>query len=240
MDQPGIEVRPLRQMNGHASFNEVFITGACVSASDVIGEVGGGWAIALTTLAHERRSFVVFGWRSTVGGTGRAATEAEIEAERHYSSYVWYPQRAGRADLLVDNAQARGVAGDSVVRQAVARALGRQRINGFLGERARSAPANGRPPGPEGSVAKLAASALAREAARAHSRIAGAQAMLAGADGTMEGVVAEVLVSTPAISIAGGTDEIQRNIIGERVLGLPKEPATGRDLPFRDVPRNVR
>ena len=79
---------------------------------------------------------------------------------------------------------------------------------------------------------------VARAAARVHARIAGAEALLTGPDSLRDGIVAEVLVSVPAQSIAGGTDEIQRNIIGERVLGLPKEPSVDRDLPFRAVPRN--
>ena len=72
-----------------------------------------------------------------------------------------------------------------------------------------------------------------------HTQISGADAMLAGADSPMGGTIAEILVSTPAISIAGGTDEIQKNIISERVLAMPKEPRTDTDRPFRDVPRNV-
>ena len=91
---------------------------------------------------------------------------------------------------------------------------------------------------PEGSVGKLAASAIARQAAHVHTLISGAGAMLGGDDSAHEGVVAEILLSVPAISIAGGTDEIQKNIVAERVLGLPKEPRFDRG-PFRDVPRNA-
>src|SRR5688572_9483614 len=101
MEQPGVEVRGLRQMNGHASFNEVFFDEARVPAANVIGEVGNGWAVALATLAHERR-FNPAPQRGSGAErpdrTGRCHREAAAETAEHYEPYKWYPQRAGRVD----------------------------------------------------------------------------------------------------------------------------------------------
>ena len=224
MRQPGVLVRPLAQMNHHSSFNEVFLTDARVPADWVVGETNKGWAVALATLAHERRfGNIVSRWRLE-GVTGRAVTEAREEHDEHMETYKWYPQRAGRVDLVVPEMSRRGLGNDAALRQDVARLLTMQRIAGWTAERARAARELGRPPGPEGSVGKLAMSAIARLAAHVHGRIAGAEGMLTGPGTAADGMVAEVLVSVPGQSIAGGTDEIQRNILGERMLGLPREP----------------
>jgi len=237
MRQPGVEVRPLRQMNYHASFNEVFLTDARIPRSWVVGEVGQGWTAALATLAHERR-FGALGLARLDGiDAGRALDEARAEVAEIAKVYAWYPQRAGRADLVVDHARAAGVADDPIVRQEVARVVSMQRVSEWTAERARAARAVGRPPGPEGSIGKLALSHVARQAARVHCLIGGASGLLAGRDphSPLEGILAEILLSVPAQSIAGGTDEIQRNILGERSLGLPREPDPSKGLPYREA-----
>ncbi|HKA03301.1 MAG TPA: acyl-CoA dehydrogenase family protein, partial [Acidimicrobiales bacterium] len=237
MHQPGVEARPLRQMNKHASFNEVFLTDARVPSENVVGAVGDGWRAALTTLAFERR----FGNMSRPrysAGSGRALEEARREADAHFETYKWYPQRAGRPDLVVERARATGTAGDPLVRQEVARVLSLYRSSRWTAERSRAALASGRTPGPEGSIGKLATSDLARLAAGAHSLVTGADAMLTGPDSPLDGIIAEILVSVPGQSIAGGTDQIQRNILGEKQLGLPREPSTDLGRPFRELPRN--
>ncbi|MFM7119577.1 MAG: acyl-CoA dehydrogenase family protein [Gammaproteobacteria bacterium] len=240
MHQPGVQVRPLRQMNGHASFNEVFMTDARVALADRVGAEGEGWRIAQTTLSVERSAFGRDrGADALTRRAGPIYVEYADELRIAMAPYTWYPQRAGRVDLLLPRARETGALRDPAVRQEIARAL-------ILAEGTRLATAQAearRRAGsneviPAGSIGKLAASVIARQCSVAHTLIAGSNAMLGGADADEGGVIAEILLSVPAISIAGGTDEIQRNIISERVLGLPKEPRfdTG---PFRDIPRNV-
>jgi len=234
MSQPGIEVRQLRQMNFHASFNEVFLTDARVPQDNVVGEVGQGWGAALTTLAYERR-FSALQRPSYSAAPGRALDAARAEANDHFATYSWYPQRAGRADLVIEHARRAGVSNDPVIRQAVARLLTMQRVSTWTAERARVARTLGARPGAEGSIGKLAASNIARESARVHAMIAAAAGLLSGPDSAFGGLIAEVLVSVPAQSIAGGTDEIQKNILAEKVLGLPAEVKVDRDVPFSQL-----
>ena len=239
MHQAEVEVRQLRQMNGHASFNEVFMTDAIVTRDNQLSSTGNGWQVAVTTLAHERRGFD----RSRGGGAlsdleGPIYDEYRYELEVDNEPYKWYPQRAGRVDLIIARAQETGAIDDPVIRQDIAKLLTMSRSAQWTAARARAAQQAGKPQGPEGSLGKLAASNIARLAARVHTDITGTEAMLTGADSPLDGVIAEILVSVPAVSIAGGTDEIQKNIISERVLGMPKEPRfdTG---PFKDVARNL-
>ena len=238
MRQPGVEVRQLKQMNGHASFNEVFFTDARIPHENMIGAEENGWPVAITTLAHERRSFD----RNRDGGgllrrSGPIYDEYRKEIEIANEPYRWYPQRAGRVDLVVERACETGAIKDPVIRQEIAKLLMLNNSAQWTAARARAAQIAGKPQGPEGSLGKLAASNVARLASRVHTMITGSSAMLTGESSPMNGVIAEILVSVPAVSIAGGTDEIQKNIIAERVLNMPKETRfdTG---PFKDVPRN--
>ena len=149
------------------------------------------------------------------------------------------PQRAGRVDLILERARATGKINDLVLRQEIAKVLVMSKAAEWTARRARAAQEQGRPQGPEGSLGKLTSSIIARAAARVHTALLGADALLTGDDSPMNGLLAEILVSVPASSIAGGTDEIQRNIISERVLKMPRERTGDTDKPFKDVPRNT-
>ena len=153
--------------------------------------------------------------------------------------YKWYPQRAGRVDLVLQRAKETGKINDPVVRQEIAKLLIMSKSAEWTARRARAAQEQGKPQGPEGSLGKLVASNVARQAARVHTYLTGADALLSGEDSPMNGIIAEILVSVPASSIAGGTDEIQRNIISERVLKMPRETSVDTNKPFKDVPRNI-
>ncbi len=241
MRQPGVEVRPLKQMNGHASFNEVFMTDAIVSADDLMGGEGNGWAVATTTLSIERQGFA----RGRSPKAPKAARDGRIyeeyarELETANEPYTWYPQREGRVDLIMPRARETGTIADPSVRQEIAKLL----CMSTGAQLAAATAAAQRKAGsneiiPAGSIGKLGASVIARQAAHVHTMISGSDALLSGEASPEQGVIAETLVSVPAISIAGGTDEIQRNIISERVLGLPKEPRMDTG-PFRDIKRNA-
>ena len=240
MHQPGVKVQPLKQMNGHATFNQVFLTDANVPPEFILGREGEGWAVTTTTLMHERRGAdALRSWAMGSDQPGLAYEEERKEISVDLAPYKWYPQRAGRVDLLLPRARETGGIDDPIIRQELAKLLIMSKSAEWTARRARAAQAEGKPQGPEGSLGKLASSHVARLAARIHTQMTGANALLTGTDGVMDGVIAEILVSVPATSIAGGTDEIQRNIIAERVLKMPREAAIDTNKPFRDVPRNI-
>ena len=240
MKQPGVDVHPLRQMNGHASFNQVFMTDAVVPPEMLVAKVGDGWAVTTTTLMHERRGAdSLRSWARGSDKPGKAYDEERAEITTVMEPYKWYPQRAGRIDLLLPRAIETGSINDPVVRQELAKVLIMSKAAEWTARRARAAQEQGRPQGPEGSLGKLISSHIARAAARVHTQMSGAAALLTGDESPMEGTIAEILISVPASSIAGGTDEIQRNIISERVLKMPREASIDTGKPFRDVPRNL-
>jgi alkylation response protein AidB-like acyl-CoA dehydrogenase len=204
MDTPGIDVRPLRQMTGHAHFNEVFLTDVVIPAEQVVGEVHGGWGVAVTTLANER---------VLIGGGG---TSAGI-------------------DQLSDLARSFGRAEDPTIRQDLARAYTRLRLLEFLGYRVQTALSHGEVPGPEVSVMKLAISEHAERTGDLLMAIEGAAGTLGGADAPRDQLAQYQFLGQWSMRIGGGTDQVQRNVIGERVLGLPREPRLDKDVPFREL-----
>lgn len=240
MKQPGIETQPLKQMNGYASFNQVFLTDAEVLPDFQVAELGDGWKVATTTLMHERRAAdSLRAWGQVPDNEGPIYDQERAEIETTMAPYKWYPQRAGRVDLIMERAKETGAIKDPAIRQEIAKLMTLHKSAEWTARRARSAQEQGKPQGPEGSLGKLAASNVARTAARVHTMISGANSMLSGEDSPENGTVSEVLISFPASSIAGGTDEIQKNIISERVLDMPKETRFDAGKPFKDIPRNT-
>ena len=213
MGLPGVEVRPLRQMNGSAHFNEVFLSGVRVADTDRLGSVHGGWQVAVTTLANERVS---------IGGARVGRAGGEIAG----ALGVWQRVSGGPAER---DALARLWVDAEVLR------LGKLR-----GQAAREQGT----PGPEGSVLKLADSLLSQRIRNLAVNLLGPAGMILSGAGyatgtaSSEDVVLEMLAGQ-GLTIAGGTPEIQRNIIGERLLGLPPEPRSDRDIAWRDIPRGV-
>jgi alkylation response protein AidB-like acyl-CoA dehydrogenase len=241
MKQPGIEARPLKQMNGAANFCEVFITEARVASDRVIGHVNGGWRVAQTTLLHERNSLAGAGLRGLV--PARSGSEGELDHKvsevldraRDAARERRSPIRAGAvpAKVMIELAQHHGVAGDALVRQELARYVAQVRVNGWTMRR--SAVAGGRLTGADGSIAKLTTARICQQSRDLSYRIVGAGGMLMGSRSPLEGDLQLVNLASPGNRLGGGTDEIQLNVLGERALGLPREPASDKDVPYRDL-----
>ena len=241
VQQPGIEVRPLKQMTGNATFNEVFFTDARVAHSDLIGRPGDGWAAAVTTLAYERGGRAGAVGVGTAGGGSRremlGRRVAEVIAEARSAAAESRAGNYGPAPgaAPIELARQAGKEADPVLRQRLTTHYSLSRIASLNQERIRAEAAAGRSPGPTSSTTKLFRSHLVRTNRDLGPHILGPGGMLAGPDAPQGGAVTRATLQSPSVSIAGGTDEIQHNIIGERVLGLPREPEVDRDVPFRDL-----
>ncbi|MDH3679352.1 MAG: acyl-CoA dehydrogenase family protein [Acidimicrobiia bacterium] len=214
MDQPGVEVRPLRQMTGDAEFNEVYFTDARVPDVERLGEVGEGWRVSLTTLMNERVA---------IGGTVPPRGAGMIS----YAVNAWKERRG--TDAARDELMSLWIRAE-VLRLTNIRASETRRTG---------------TPGPEGSIGKLASADLNKDITSFTMNLLGADGLLYG-DYSTAGGAAPVGLPSPqkaflrsrANSIEGGTTEVMKNILGERVLGLPGDVRTDKDLPWVDVPRN--
>jgi alkylation response protein AidB-like acyl-CoA dehydrogenase len=239
MDQPGIEVRPLKEMTGGATFNEVFLTDARVPHDNVIGDVNRGWGVAVTTLAHERNSLGASGMASAAGGVMIGRNDLDRPAGRKTGGGGEMAGMAaafgGGGSMIAGLPALVGRADDQVLRDKVMRIYTLMEITRFTSLRVQAAKAAGRGPGPEVSTGKLVASELVRQLRDVGLEALGPHGQLMGADTPLGGMLQQLALFSPAISIAGGSDQIQRNIIGERVLGLPGEPRVDKDVPFAEL-----
>jgi alkylation response protein AidB-like acyl-CoA dehydrogenase len=237
MDQPGIHSRPLRQMNGNASFSEVFIDGAWVGRDDVIGGVGKGWSVAQTTLAQERIAVATRTARGAIAvASGRTAGQldrriADVMAETAEQAAI--TGYAVPEKIMLGLARDRGLATDPIMRQRLARYHTANRLNRLTMQRFQAA--RGAGPGAEGSILKLLLVEICTTSRDLVFDILGAEATLDGPDAPMQGQIHRAALGSPGSRIGGGTDEVQRNVIGERALGLPREPQVDRGVPYRDL-----
>lgn len=211
MKQPGVEVRPLRQITDESQFNEVFITDAICPDANLLGELGQGWGVLQTALAYER---------SVMGEAARGPRSGAAESKNE--------------EPLIALAREAGALGDPLVRQEIAKVIGLRKLNALNTARAKAELKQGTSSALM-SLGKLAMSRILHEEARVRTMILGAGSLLEGPDFPRAEDANFLTLNAYFTSIGGGTDQIQRNIIGERVLGLPKEPEVDRNIPFRDV-----
>jgi alkylation response protein AidB-like acyl-CoA dehydrogenase len=217
MHAPGVEVRPLRQMTGEAEFNEVYFTDTRIANSEMLGNPGDGWRVSLTTLMNERVS---------IGGTMPAKGSGTIQA----LTSTW-------ADLPDDRK-------DAASRDEVVRLWSRAEVLRLTNIRANQNRKMG-DPGPEGSIAKMAFADLNKDIYAKVIDLMGAEGMLYGSYEMVRPETAmafeymqKAFLRSRANSIEGGTTEVMKNILGERVLGLPGDVRVDREVPWSKVPRN--
>ena len=239
MNQDGVEIRPLREMTGRSLFNEVFIDEARVSHDDLIGDLNEGWRVANTTLMVERAGIG--------GGHGMAYAAAHPGSiaghlERPSGSFVGKRLALaaggvgpGTFQLLKDLAEERDKLADERIRQELSRLHTELELMRMNSQRTR---VKSQQTGCEGNLAKILMTSALHRTRELAGAILGPEMALWGDDAVTGGVIQEMAIFSPAPSIYGGTDEVQRNIIGERVLGLPKEPGPNRDTPFSELLQN--
>ena len=236
LDQPGVTIRPLREMTGDAVFNEVFIDNAVCDDADLIGGEGNGWSVTQTTLYFERTGIGAGGAHAGFpdpgpkgGMIGRRAGDAALD-----------PVPGGNLTLSVDDvrelARAHGRSDDPIIRQKIARLTTFTSLGAWNALRAKAEAARG---GGQSvaNIGKLAQTRIMKLAAEIALDILGADGMLGTPDGPGGGRYTHAFEFAPASSIYGGTDEIQRNIVGERSLGLPRDPNPDKDVPYGEVLR---
>ncbi len=207
MKAPGVEIRPIHQIDGGQHFNEVFFTDLRIPADWMIGEYNNGWRLATAMLMYERVAI----------GTGS-------------SSGVTHPN----SDRLIEEAKKRGVSKDPVVRQGLVQVYMEETAKSLVSLQTRAALKAGQTPGPGGSLGKLHGAKIAKMIRALNGSIFG-MSLVAPDDDPKADLWQHMMLSSFASHIAGGTDEIQKNIIGDRVLGLPREPMVDKDQPFRDL-----
>jgi alkylation response protein AidB-like acyl-CoA dehydrogenase len=214
MKSPGVEVKPIKQANGMQEFNEVFFTDLRVPDSQRLGAVGDGWNVSLTTLMNERMSI----------GARLATGFAEI--------FQLCSDLMTEYGLAIDDRATRSKLANWAVRNSGLK---------YTSYRAISALSKGERPGPENSIGKLVAGSMLQDIASYAMDLQGAAGVLNDArTADAAGQFQQLLLSSPSMRIAGGTDEILRNIIAERVLGLPGDIRVDKDVPFTDIPTRGR
>lgn len=243
MAQSGVDIRPLKEMTGHAFFNEVFMDNAVTTDAAMIGDRGDGWRVANTTLMHERASIGSGGHGAAAAFPGSIANQFDKPVSEFVSrstkskSSLRAMPGVGMAnfDSYTEMARKMGVEHDPIVRQKLMGLYSRitlNRLNTLRGKEKKQRT------GGEANIAKLHNSALHHQFREVGLAISGADGMLTAEASTVNPHVAIMTLFSPAPSIYGGTNEIQKNIIGERVLGLPKEPGPDKNTPFSQLPKN--
>jgi alkylation response protein AidB-like acyl-CoA dehydrogenase len=258
MHQPGVDVRPLRELTGRALFNEVFMSDARVPADAVIGGLNNGWAVANTTLAHERAGLGSGGGSSSASAAIPGTVGGHLDTRAgDYVRASGAPAASGGAafrdtsKMMISLAQGAGKANDPTIRQDLVRLYTLSQLGRINNLRVKAAKARGVEIAGMGNIAKLSMSDMVRLQRDLGLRIVGPQGMLHAYDSesrkTLDaatgnpflGFVTEMALFAQAPPIYGGTDQVQKNIIGERVLGLPKEPNQDKVVPFSELPKNA-